>query len=144
MSIVVFIPSVINNICGMTIGRARIDEKGSLVIEAGIGVIIINKRMAGESTISYRTAFDTVMEIINIVILFNPMRIFLPLSFTFLFASILWELPILFKGNGISIGALLGFITGLIFFLLGLIAEQLGNIRRLTINEETTSKFTNS
>ena len=115
--------------------------KRNLVLEVPI---IINKRMAGESTISYRTAFDTVMEIINIVILFNPMRIFLPLSFTFLFASILWELPILFKGNGISIGALLGFITGLIFFLLGLIAEQLGNIRRLTINEETTSKFTNS
>lgn len=106
--------------------------KRNLVLEVPI---TINKRMAGESTINYKTALDTVMEIINIVILFNPMRIFLPLSFTFLFASILWELPILFRGNGISIGALLGFITGLIFFLLGLLAEQLGNMRRAILNE---------
>lgn len=106
--------------------------KRNLVLEVPI---TINKRTAGVSTISYRTALDTVMEIINIVILFNPMRIFLPLSFTFLFASILWELPILLKGNGISIGALLGFITGLIFFLLGLIAEQLGNMRRAILKD---------
>jgi hypothetical protein len=95
----------------------------------------INQRKAGKSTIGMRTAFETLIEIINIVVLFNPMRIFLPLSFIFILVSIIWEVPIFLRGQGVSIGALLGFMTGIIFFLLGLIAEQLGNIRRLTINE---------
>jgi glycosyltransferase involved in cell wall biosynthesis len=96
----------------------------------------INKRIAGTSTIGARTAFDTVMEIINIVTLFNPLRIFLPLSFSCILISLAWEVPILLKGYGISIGALLGLMTGIIFFLLGLLAEQLGNIRRLKINND--------
>ena len=96
----------------------------------------IKKRIAGKSTISTRTAFETMMEIINIVVLFNPMRIFLPLSITFIIISLLWEIPILLKGYGISTGAFLGFMIGIIFFLLGLIAEQLGNIRKLKINND--------
>lgn len=98
--------------------------------------VTINQRTAGKSTIGMRTAFDTLMEIVNIVVLFNPMRIFLPLSISFILIAIIWEIPIFLKGYGISIGALLGFMTGIIFFLLGLIAEQLGNIRRLKINTD--------
>ncbi len=79
------------------------------------------------------------MEIINIVTLFNPMRIFLPLSLFFILIALAWEIPILIMGRGVSVGAMLGFITGLIFFLLGLIAEQLGNIRRLKINSYQSS-----
>lgn len=98
--------------------------------------VTIKQRAAGKSTIGIRTAFDTIMEIVNIVVLFNPMRIFLPLSITFILIAIAWEIPIFLKGYGISIGALLGFLTGIIFFLLGLIAEQLGNIRKLKINTD--------
>jgi glycosyltransferase involved in cell wall biosynthesis len=97
--------------------------------------ITIKERIGGKSKIRVRTAFETIMEIINIVTLFNPMRIFLPLSLFFISISIIWEIPILLRGNGVSTGALLGFITGLIFFLLGLIAEQLGNLRKLAIND---------
>ena len=104
----------------------------------------INQRKAGKSTIGMRTALETLIEIINIVVLFNPMRIFLPLSFIFILTSIIWEIPIFLRGQGVSIGALLGFMTGIIFFLLGLIAEQLGNIRRLSINENTPPKSSNS
>jgi glycosyltransferase involved in cell wall biosynthesis len=113
----------------------------NLVLEMPIK---INQRIAGKSKIRVKTAFETIMEIVNIVTLFNPMRLFLPLSFTFILISFIWEVPIFLRGNGISIGALLGFITGLIFFLLGLIAEQLGNIRRLTINENMPPKYSNS
>ena len=98
--------------------------------------ISIKNRFAGKSTIGVRTAFDTVLEIINIVTLFNPMRIFLPLSIVFTIISIIWEIPIFLKGYGVSTGALLGFISGLLLFLLGLIAEQLGNIRRLHLKSD--------
>ena len=93
--------------------------------------IKIKQRFAGKSTIRMKTAFETILEIVNIVTLFNPLRIFLPLCLFFILVSLSWEIPIFIKGLGVSTGALLGFITGLIFFLLGLIAEQLGNIRRL-------------
>ena len=95
--------------------------------------ITINERIAGKSTIGVKTAFDTIIEIVNIVTLFNPLRIFLPLSVFFILLSLAWEIPIFLQGNGVSIGAMLGFITGLILFALGLIAEQLGNLRKLSI-----------
>lgn len=92
--------------------------------------ITVTPRIAGQSTISTKTAIDTVMEILHIVTLFNPMRIFLPPAIFFLIFSAVWGLPILFRGEGISVGTLFLFVTGLIFFFLGLIAEQLALIRK--------------
>jgi glycosyltransferase involved in cell wall biosynthesis len=92
--------------------------------------IQINERLKGESTIGIQTAFQTVMEIINIVVLFNPMKIFFPVSVLTILLTILWGLPLVIEGRGVSTGTLLGIISGLIFFLLGLIAEQLSLIRR--------------
>ncbi len=92
--------------------------------------IQINPRMTGESTISMETAFQTVMEIINIVVLFNPMKIFLSISIiAFLIGFIVGAKP-LFEGHGITMGSVIGIISGVIFFLLGLIAEQLSAIRK--------------
>ena len=76
------------------------------------------------------TAFQTIMEIINIVILFNPMKIILPIAVISTLSGILWGLPMVLMGRGVSTGSLLGIISGFIFFLLGLIAEQLSQIRR--------------
>lgn len=95
--------------------------------------ITINKRIAGESTISTKTAIDTIREIVNIVVLFNPMRIFIPLSILFILASTAWGLPIILQGKGVSVGAMLGIITGIIFFVLGLIAEQISLLRKQSI-----------
>ncbi|MBN8702023.1 MAG: glycosyltransferase family 2 protein [Bacteroidetes bacterium] len=104
-----------------------------LVVETPI---TINQRMAGKSTIGIKTAFDTIMEILNIVMLFNPMRIFLTLSVLIALLSLAWEIPIFLRGNGLSVGALLGFTVSIFLFLLGLIAEQLGLLRRLVINKD--------
>jgi glycosyltransferase involved in cell wall biosynthesis len=92
--------------------------------------ITIEPRTTGTSTINTKTAIDTVLEILHIVTLFNPMRIFLPPAFFFLTFSAVWGLPILLRGEGISVGTLFLFVTGLIFFFLGLIAEQLALIRQ--------------
>lgn len=92
--------------------------------------IQINNRLKGESTISMETAFQTVMEIINIVVLFNPMKIFLPISFLTFTATLVWGIPLIIEERGVSVGTLLGFISAILFFFLGLIAEQLSLIRR--------------
>ncbi len=100
-----------------------------LVIEEPIR---LRERAAGKSTIGLNTAFDTVMEILNIVMLFNPIKIFLPLSIIFFLLGILWGLPIMIAGRGVSVGAGLLILVGVVTFLLGLIAEQLSLLRKRT------------
>ncbi|MCC6754629.1 MAG: glycosyltransferase [Saprospiraceae bacterium] len=98
-----------------------------LVIEHPITVL---PREKGTSTIGIQTAFQTVMEILNIVILFNPARIFLPLAVICMATGLTVGLPILLAGRGVTTGSLLGIFAGIVFFLLGLIAEQLSSIRK--------------
>lgn len=102
-------------------------QQKHLVVEEPITV---QDRKAGTSTINTMTAFDTVLQIINIVMLFNPLKIFLPVGLILIMAGIIWALPFLFKGSGLSTAALLLITTGLISIMLGLIAEQLAQIRK--------------
>jgi glycosyltransferase involved in cell wall biosynthesis len=97
--------------------------------------ITVHPRKAGVSTISTMTAIDTVREILNIVILFNPMRVFMPIATFLLVFGTIWELPFLFKGMGVSVGAMLLIVSGLIFFFLGLMAEQLSTIRKALVDK---------
>jgi len=103
-----------------------------LVLETDIKV---KPRASGKSAVNTMTAFETIREILNIVVLFNPMRIFLPISLVSILASLCWGIPIILKGRGVSVGAMLGITTGLIFFFLGLLAEQLSLIRKGNIKD---------
>ncbi|MEO6883999.1 MAG: glycosyltransferase family 2 protein [Bacteroidia bacterium] len=96
--------------------------------------IQIKPRTSGTSTISTKTAFETLKEILNIVVLFNPMRIFFPLAFFFIIAGIMWGFPIVLIGKGISVGAMVSIISGIIFFFFGLIAEQISSMRKENLN----------
>lgn len=98
-----------------------------LVLEKDIS---IKKRMGGKSTISTSTAFETIKEILNIVVLFNPMKIFLPISVVCILFGVIWGGRIILNGKGLSTAALFALLAGIIFFFLGLIAEQLAVIRK--------------
>ena len=102
-----------------------------LVLEQYISV---RHRQAGTSTINTRTALDTVLEILNIVILFNPNKVFLPLAVLFIIAGIAWGLPFLLRGEGVQASTVLLVISGLLFFLMGLLAEQLSFIRKGSVD----------
>jgi glycosyltransferase involved in cell wall biosynthesis len=93
-------------------------------------LIRVRPRIAGTSTISTRTALETIREIVNIVVLFNPMRLFLPAAMISVVLGFVWGLPIVLRGSGVSVGAMLAIVTGVIFFFLGLLAEQISLIRR--------------
>lgn len=86
-------------------------------------------RGKGKSTISAYTAIETVMEILNLVMLFNPLKIFLSLSAICFAFGILWGTPILLLNRGVSVGAMLAIVSGLIFFVIGLVASQLSSMR---------------
>ena len=86
-----------------------------LVLEKQITVLA---RVSGVSTIGTMTAVDTLLEIVNIVMLFNPMRVFMPIALSLLVFGVVWELPFLFRGMGVSVGAMLLIVSGLLFFFL--------------------------
>jgi len=88
------------------------------------------ERQAGKSTITINTAFRTVYEIFNIIILFNPIRIFMPVAITSIVLGILWDVHIFLRGNGVSVGSMLMIIFGVITLFFGAIAEQLSQIRK--------------
>lgn len=98
-----------------------------LVLESPI---TINHRTAGKSTINTMTAVDTVKEILSIVLLFNPMKIFFPISLASITAGLIWGIPLVLAGRGVSVGFLLAFVIGLFFFLMGLVTEQLSMMRK--------------
>jgi len=101
-------------------------KKRHLVLERPI---TIKKRVRGKSTITTFTAIQTVMEIINIAMMFNPLRIFLSLSVICIGFGFALGIPILLRDRGVSVGAMLAIVTGLLFFFIGLIAEQLSAMR---------------
>jgi len=101
-------------------------KKRHLVLEHPI---TIKQRASGKSKVNTFTAIQTVMEIINIGMLFNPLRIFLPLSIFCIGFGFAWGIPIMLRARGVSVGAMLAIVTGLLCFFFGLIAEQLSAVR---------------
>jgi uncharacterized membrane protein YcfT len=93
-------------------------------------------RVAGKSTINLYTAFETLMEILNIAVLFNPLRLFLPVSLLCILVGLVWGISrLLIVGQGISVRAMLAIVTGLIFFVLGLLANQISALRMEQLQE---------
>lgn len=99
----------------------------NLVIETPIHVA---PRSSGASTISTYTAFETVMEILNLVMVLSPLRFFLPLSFSCLVIGLGWGIPFILMGRGVSVGAMLAIVSALILFTIGLVTEQLSHLRK--------------
>jgi hypothetical protein len=97
-----------------------------LVLEQPIQV---NPRTVGRSTINTQTAVETIIEILNLAMLFNPLKIFLSLSGICIAFGILWGTPFLLLNRGVSVGAMLAIVSGLIFFVIGLVASQLSSMR---------------
>ena len=97
--------------------------------------IRIKQRVAGDSTINVKTAYETIMEIINVVILFNPMRIFLTIAIAFVISAVIWDWHIFQRGGGISTGSGMLIVSGFIFFMLGLVTEQLSQMRKMQIRK---------
>jgi len=108
-------------------------KQRNLVLEQKITV---QPRIAGKSTINTYTAIETIMEILNIAVLFNPLRIFLPISFLCILLGLTWGITILVVvGRGVSVGAMLAIVTGVIFFVLGLLANQISALRMELIQD---------
>lgn len=98
----------------------------NLVLEHPIQV---SPRKTGQSMINTFTAFESLIQVLNIALMFNPLKVFLPISALCILAGFGWGIPFVLLGRGVSVGAMLAIVSGLLFFVLGLIASQLSAIR---------------
>ncbi len=102
------------------------------LMSRGYGVsfipIQVDKRV-GKSTVSARTGFQTILLVIRLATLFNPLRIFLPLSAIFVLGGGAWAVPYLLDGRGLTVASLLAIMTGVLLFALGLICDQVAQLR---------------
>jgi hypothetical protein len=96
--------------------------------------ITVKKRLAGKSTINIKTAIDTVLEIVTVVMLFKPLRFFAVLSSFLFLAGLFQGLRYLLMGTGLSVAALLLLMTSIIMFTTGLLAEQNAILTRAALS----------
>lgn len=92
--------------------------------------ITVNKRKEGKSTITVKTGFETLMLILRIIMLLDPLRLFLPVSFASGLLGVVWGIYYLWLGHGLSMTSLLLLITALLLFFFGLLADQIAALRK--------------
>lgn len=87
----------------------------------------------GTSTVDpIRDGFNTIMLIIRVIALFDPLRVFLPTS-TALFSIgvIYWLLDIIYRQHlNVPSGAVMVILASVIVFMFGILADQVSAIRR--------------
>jgi glycosyltransferase involved in cell wall biosynthesis len=87
------------------------------------------RRRAGTSTVSVSTGLETIVLILRLVALFNPLRVFIPAAIVIGGLGIAWGVPIALVGRGISVGSMLAIVTAVVLFALGLLCDQISQLR---------------
>ncbi len=90
--------------------------------------ITVEKRQ-GKSTVSIATGFQTILLILRIATLFDPLRIFIPVSLFIGAVGVIWGIPYALSGRGVSVGTMLAIVTATLMFSLGLIVDQISQLR---------------
>jgi glycosyltransferase involved in cell wall biosynthesis len=87
------------------------------------------ERRVGKSTVSVATGFQTILLVLRLASLFNPLRVFLPLSLFFITLGCVWAIPYVLEGEGLTVLAMFFVFTGVLLFGLGLICDQVAQLR---------------
>ncbi len=89
----------------------------------------LNPRI-GRSKVRIGDGFEAIMIVLNMVMLFAPLRIFLRAGGALLAIGLLYGVSLaLMRGAGIPVAAVLAMLTGVLICVLGLIAGQISHIR---------------
>ncbi len=105
-----------------------------LMVKGGYDVrfvpVRIERRVGTSSVNVLSDGFDTLMLIVRLITLLDPLRVFLPASAVFFAAGFLWGTRYFLVGRGLSVATLFLFISGVLTFLIGLLADQVSALRR--------------
>ena len=92
--------------------------------------IEIAPRTAGQSTIGTKTAIITLAEILNLAVLLRPLTTFFRLAICFLLMGFGWGTFTYIRSSTITSTSVMLIMLGVLGFMLGLLCEQLSQIRR--------------
>jgi len=97
-----------------------------------------SKRIGKSNVNQIKDGFNTMLLILRLIVLFNPLKVFIPASFFLVLLSIVYEIIwgyIYSPHLRMLPGALLTFLTGIIIFFFALIMDQISQIRRNSIGK---------
>lgn len=89
------------------------------------------ERQTGPSTVKLRDGFRTIMLIVRIATLFNPLKVFIPVSALLFFAGFVYGAIWAWLETNIPDGATLLMLSGVIIFFFGILSDQLASLRRM-------------
>jgi glycosyltransferase involved in cell wall biosynthesis len=92
-------------------------------------VPITVRQRRGNSTVSVRTGLETMVLVIRVISLFHPLRVFVPAALAIGTMGLVWGIPIALMGRGVSVGSMLALVTAVILFALGLLCDQISQLR---------------
>lgn len=93
--------------------------------------IKVEERVGRSSNVKFiKDGTKTIMLILRIIMLFNPLKIFLPASFLFTTAGIGYGVYGYFLAHRFSNGAIVLAILGMFLFFIGLVADQISIMNR--------------
>ncbi|MAZ76731.1 MAG: hypothetical protein CMH31_05455 [Micavibrio sp.] len=104
-----------------------------IVIERGYPIafepVETNSRV-GFSTVRLKDGFEAILWMLRAVMLFAPIRIFLPTGLAMIALGSLYSFTIaVLIGSGLPVAGMLVILTGVLFIMLGLIADQISQFR---------------
>lgn len=93
---------------------------------------IKTRQRTGKSTVNQiEHGFDTILLMLRLIVLFNPLKVFMPVSLTFIFIGMAYQIYIIcLTGLHVEGGAIVSLIAGIQIFLFGLMIDQISSIRR--------------
>jgi glycosyltransferase involved in cell wall biosynthesis len=83
----------------------------------------------GRSTVTVTTGLETLVLLLRIICLFNPLRLFVPAAAVVALIGVAWGVPYAAAGRGVSVGAMIAIVTATMLFSLGLICDQVSQLR---------------
>lgn len=93
--------------------------------------VTLDKRVGKSSVRQVRDGMRTLLLVLRLLVLFDPIRVFLPLSLSLFFFSFVYQLyELAVYGLNIPTFTLLLFVSGLVVFSFALLADQVSAMRR--------------
>lgn len=93
--------------------------------------VYVKEREGRKSNIKMKDGFRTIMLILNLSVLFAPLKFFIPVSLFFMMSSFIYFIIYSFLERiHITSSMTLLFITGVIIFFMGILCEQISATRR--------------
>ncbi len=93
--------------------------------------IIINPRVGRPSSVKIvRDGLNTILLIIRIVVLFAPLRVFLPVSLFLIIVGLITSISGIILEDNLADRDVIILLSGIIIFFYGILADQLSAIRR--------------